>query len=193
MAGYASYTAVLDACVLYSVTISDALVSLAAEGLFAAKWTRRIEDEWIRNLEQKRPDLAGKLDRRSDAMRNAIPDWEVPAAAWQSIKINAAFPDRDDEHVVAAAVAGHADCIVTLNLSDFTVEITNRLDLEMLHPDQFIVAQWDLSPMAAAVAFKRMRERWNKPKASATDFADILERNSLPSTVNRLRQAFVLS
>lgn len=77
MAGYARYTAVLDACVLYPVGIADALVSLAVAGLFAAKWTTRIEDEWIRNLEARRPELAGNLERRRNDMRQAVPDWEV--------------------------------------------------------------------------------------------------------------------
>jgi len=41
MAGYARYTALLDACVLYPVVVCDALLSVAVSGLFAAKWTTR--------------------------------------------------------------------------------------------------------------------------------------------------------
>ena len=48
MAAHARYTAVLDACVLYSIAMTDALLSLATAGLCAAKWTTRIEGEWIR-------------------------------------------------------------------------------------------------------------------------------------------------
>lgn len=66
MAGHARYTAVLDACVLYSVAMTDALLSLATAGLYAAKWTTRIEDEWIRALENSRPDLIGRLDVRRE-------------------------------------------------------------------------------------------------------------------------------
>jgi len=80
MAGHARYTAVLDACVLYPVALSDALMSLASKGLFAGKWTTRIEDEWIRNLEEQRPDLIGRLTTRRDAMREAVLDWEVQEA-----------------------------------------------------------------------------------------------------------------
>jgi hydrogenase/urease accessory protein HupE len=40
MAGYARYTALLDACVLHPIAVADALMSLAAAGLYAAKWTR---------------------------------------------------------------------------------------------------------------------------------------------------------
>jgi hypothetical protein len=80
MAGQARYTAVLDACVLYSIAMTDALLSLATAGLFAAKWTTRIEQEWMRALENTRPELVGKLDVRRDCMRAAVPDWEVPPA-----------------------------------------------------------------------------------------------------------------
>ena len=59
MAGHARYTALLDACVLYPLAMTDALMSLATAGFFAAKWTTRIENEWIRSLEKQRPELGG--------------------------------------------------------------------------------------------------------------------------------------
>lgn len=77
MAGHARYTALLDACVLYPLAMTDALMSLATAGLYAAKWTSRIEQEWIRSLERQRPELVGRLTIRRDSMRDAVPDWEV--------------------------------------------------------------------------------------------------------------------
>lgn len=81
MAGHARYTALLDACVLFPVVSRDALLSLAAGGLFAAKWSERIEAEWTRALESRRPDLVGRLQGAIVLMRAAIPDWEVPESA----------------------------------------------------------------------------------------------------------------
>ncbi|WP_258187810.1 hypothetical protein [Trinickia symbiotica] len=81
MAGNARYTALLDACVLYPIAMADALMSLATAGLFAAKWSVRIEQEWIAALEEFRPDLKNKLVFRRDCMREAVPDWEVPEIA----------------------------------------------------------------------------------------------------------------
>ena len=52
MAGHARYTALLEACVLYPMATCDALMSVAATGIYAAKWTRRIDEEWTRNLEK---------------------------------------------------------------------------------------------------------------------------------------------
>lgn len=46
-------------------------MSLATAGFFAAKWTTRIEEEWIRSLEKQRPELVGKLGVRRDSMRDA--------------------------------------------------------------------------------------------------------------------------
>jgi hypothetical protein len=53
MAGHNRYTALLDANVLYSVAISDALMEVAATGIYAAKWSKAIDNEWVRNLAKK--------------------------------------------------------------------------------------------------------------------------------------------
>lgn len=66
MAGNARYTAVLDACVLVPIAMTDALMSLATAGLFAAKWTTRIEMEWQSALVRIRPDIAERIKVRPD-------------------------------------------------------------------------------------------------------------------------------
>jgi predicted nucleic acid-binding protein len=192
MAGHAHYTALLDACVLFPVAIADSLMSLAASGLYAAKWTIAIEDEWMRSLEAKRPDLVGRLDCRRNQMRAAVVDWEVPEAAWRALVPAIDLPDPDDAHVLAAGVAGHADCIVTLNLKDFPRARLAPFGIEVLHPDDFIVAQLDLDQLTALAAFKDMRQRRQRPQESADEFAHSLERNGLVATAARLREAAAL-
>lgn len=141
MAGHARYTALLDACVLYPLAMTDALLSLATAGLYAAKLTTRIEQEWIRSLERQRPELVGRLTIRRDSMRQAVPDWEVTESAWAPLVSGIVLPDRDDVHVLAAAIAGHTDCIVTSNLKDFPVEVLQPYGIEAIDPDTFIVNQ----------------------------------------------------
>jgi predicted nucleic acid-binding protein len=189
MAGHVRYTALLDACVLFPIAVADSLMSLATAGLFAAKWTQRIEQEWITNLEEFRPELRGRLEIRRDGMREAVPDWEVNEAAWAPLVSNMELPDPDDQHVLAAAISGHTDCIVTANLRDFPAEIVGPYGIEVIHPDRFIINQWDLDYVAAMTAFKSMRARWRNPKATPEDFAQALERNSLPATAQRIREA----
>ena len=95
----------------------------------------------------------------------------------------------NDTHVLAAALAGHADCIVTSNLRDFPPDVVGPLGIEIIHPDQFLVAQWDLDQLVAVAAFKRMRARWRRPAATAEDFAAALERAGMPAIAQRLREA----
>lgn len=189
MAGNARYTALLDACVLYPIAMTDALLSLATAGLFAAKWSREIEREWIAALEQRRPDLLGRLEVRRDAMRDAIPDWEVTELAWAPLVAGYQLPDPNDRHVLAAAVAGHADCIVTTNLRDFPADIVRAYGIEVVDPDRFIINQWDLDPLITMAAFKRMRARWRNPQATPENFARAFEQGALPATAQRIRDA----
>ena len=189
MAGRARYTALLDACVLYPVARADVLMSLSTAGLYAAKWARRIEVEWMAALEAKRPDLVGKLDRRRDDMRAAVADWKVPEMAWQSIAGGLSLPDSNDVHVLAAARAGHADCIITTNTRDFPAVVIAPLGIEILHPDQFAVAQWDLNQLTAIAAFKRMRggasDQRRRPKTSPRRWSMAGYRRSLSACKKR--------
>ena len=105
MAGHANYTALLDANTLYPILTCDALLSLASTGLFAAKWSERIEKEWIRNLGEDRPELADKLLARRNHMRCAALDWEVPEPAIAALLPCLTLPAPNDAHVLAAAIA----------------------------------------------------------------------------------------
>ncbi|MBK8283412.1 MAG: PIN domain-containing protein [Ahniella sp.] len=189
MAGHLRFTAVLDACVLYPISVADALLSLATADLFAAKWSRQIEEEWMRNVVAKRPELIGKLDYRRDAMRQAVPDWEVDPAACRSIESSLVLPDRNDLHVLAAAIGGHADCIVTYNLKDFPDRNLAQYGVCAIHPDDFIIAQFDLDEISALRAMKRMRSRAARPPIAIDEFLAAFRRNHLLQVAERLAVA----
>ena len=192
MAGHARYTALLDACVLFPVAVCDSLMSVAATGLYAPKWTQRIEDEWTRSLEQKSGRPPGSCNVRRDAMRDAAPDWEVPEQAWRRIAPCLQLPDPDDAHVLAAAIAGHADCIVTANLKDFPEDALAPFGIQVIHPDEFLIAQMDLDSLSVLASFKEQRARLKNPAYTPSAFADALERNALVLTAQRLREAAAL-
>ena len=58
MAGSGRYTVILHANVLYPNVLRNLLLSLASAGLYHARWTQRINEEWTRNLLANRPDIA---------------------------------------------------------------------------------------------------------------------------------------
>ena len=46
------------------------------------------------------------------------------------------LPDRDDRHVLAAAIRCDASVIVTLNLGDFPSQALGKFSIEAQHPDE---------------------------------------------------------
>jgi hypothetical protein len=60
----AGFTAFYDANVLYPADLRNLLMHLALSGLFRAKWSADVHEEWIVRLLEKRPDLTReKLER----------------------------------------------------------------------------------------------------------------------------------
>jgi hypothetical protein len=190
MAANARYTALLDACVLFPASIADALMSISTVGTFSARWTSRIDAEWIAAVAQARPEIPmARLERRRDLMHDAVPDWEVDTAAYEPLMLGLELPDPNDVHVLAAAIAGRCDCIVTMNARDFPDETLKPHGIEVIHPDDFIVYQMDLAPLPILTAFKAMRARLRSPPRSVEEFALALEASQLAATAQRLREA----
>ena len=88
--------------------------------------------------------------------------------------------------MVAAAVASHADAIVTFNLKHFPAEAVNLYGIEVLHPDDFVMRQLQLQPYAALEAIKAMRARWRNPARSANEMMAALEKRGLCMTATYL-------
>jgi hypothetical protein len=192
MAGHNRYTALLDANVLYSVAISDALMEVAATGIYAAKWSKAIDDEWVRNLAKNRKRPESDFHLRRDSMHDSCPDWEVPEEGWKLIEPCLSLPDVNDRHVLAAAIAGHADSIVTINIKHFPASVLDPLGITALHPDEFLLQQLELEPLVVLPAFKVMRARLKNPSYTPEKFVDAMERNGLIQTAAFLGQALQL-
>jgi predicted nucleic acid-binding protein len=191
MAGYHRYTAVLDACVLYPVALRDLLLTLSTEGVYGARWTDQIQEEWVRNLLANRPELSvAALARTTSMMNEAIDDCRI--TNYEYLVESLTLPDPNDRHVLAAAIVGHADAIVTFNLKDFPEAIAIAHNLEILHPDDFIIAQYDLDHISVLSAVKACRLRLKNPPVSAEDKIAALERQGLPQTCKLLRSAIDL-
>ena len=184
------YTAVLDACVLFSRLQRDVLLSLAHADLYTARWTQEIENEWTSSLIEKYPDAAEKTHLVVDQMREAIPDCLI--VDYELFIPSLQLPDENDRHVLAAAIRGNADAIVSLNTKDFPAEVLSKFDIEIQTPDQFVLNQIMLHPPRALTAIKKMRARWERPSLTASDMIDLFEKRQLPQTAAHLRDVLDL-
>jgi predicted nucleic acid-binding protein len=184
------YTAVLDACVLFSRLQRDVLLSLAHADLYTARWTQEIENEWTSSLIARYPDSASKILHVVDQMREAIPDCLI--VDYELFIPSLQLPDENDRHVLAAAIRGNADAIVSLNTKDFPADVLSKFDIEIQTPDQFVLNQIMLHPPRALTAIKKMRARWERPSMTASDMIDLFEKRQLPQTAAHLRDVLDL-
>lgn len=107
----------LDACVLVPMHLRNLLLSLAQEEFFDPIWSDNILQETQRALRDDIPGMtAEKAAEQVQRMRIAFPHAEVTG---HEGLIRAMTNHRKDRHVLAAAVKGGADLLVTANVRDF--------------------------------------------------------------------------
>lgn len=182
---HSSFTAVYDACVLYPAPLRDFLMWLALSGRFRARWTKEIHCEWKRNLLKNRTDLTmEQLDRTSDLMDRAIP--EACVIDYEDLVTGLTLPDRDDRHVLAAAIRCGAGVIVTFNLKDFPDVLLAPFGIEAQHPDEFVENLVHLDPSAVVAAAQRQRQQLKNPVMDIESFLNLLQRQGLSRSVQAL-------
>jgi len=182
-----TFAAFYDANVLYPAELRSFLMHLALTGLFRAKWSAAVHEEWISNLLRKRPDLTReKLERTRMLMDKHATDALV--TGYEDLIPGLHLPDPNDRHVLAAAIRGGAEVIVTLNLKDFPASIIGPLGVEARHPDEFILRLLDMAEGTVADAARTHRLSMKNPPKSPADYLETLERQGLRQTVSVLRK-----
>lgn len=177
---------IYDACVLYPAPLRDLLMHLALTGLYQAKWTNEIHDEWIRNVLNNRKDLKrSQLERTCELMNQYTLDCLVEGYA-QLIPL-LKLPDLNDRHVLAAAIKASASIILTYNLKDFPQKSLSKYNIIAQHPDIFITQLIDIRPDMVCSAIKRLRTSLKNPPMNVENYLEVLEKQSLPNLVKHLR------
>jgi predicted nucleic acid-binding protein len=184
-------TALYDACVLYPAPLWDLLMQLALMNHFRAKWTDAIHAEWINAVLRERPDLTRpQLERTRDLMNRHVRDCIIEG--YEALIPSLALPDQNDRHVLAAAIHGQADIIVTFNLKHFPASALKPHGIKAQHPDEFLNNLCETAPLDMCESARKTRARLKNPPKSANEYLDILALQKLPETVAFLRKSHEL-
>ena len=179
---------VLDACVLYPTVMREILLGAAREGLFVPLWSERLLEEWARAAARLGPEGEGFARGEIAALLAQWPQAVVRGT--EGLERRLWLPDPDDVHVLATAVAGSADAIVTMNAKDFPRGTLAEEGLRRLDPDQFLTSLAEAAPEvmarvvgeSVATASRLSGEEWTTrsllKKARLTRLAKTLERVS---------------
>ena len=181
-----AFTALFDANVLYPAPLRDLLLQLATTKLFRARWSSVIHDEWIGTAKKIRPEVPytrwDELRRLMDAHAE-----DCLVTDFEPLIETLSLPDPNDRHVLAAAIKGQADVIVTFNLRHFPEAELNTYDLSAQHPDVFIRDLIDLEPDTVAESARIVRARLKNPPLSVDRYLETLLQQGLVETVSELR------
>jgi hypothetical protein len=181
-----NYTALLDANVLYPAPLRDLLLELAFVDLYRAKWTADIHREWINSLLENEPHRSRLfLERTRNMMDTNTRDCLV--TGYEYLIASLTLPDPNDRHVLAAAIVGRCDVIVTINLKDFPNEVLASYGIEAQHPDEFLSNHLNLAPGIFCSSVQNIRRRLKSPPYSVDQYLENLRQQGLVATVAELK------
>lgn len=169
---------ILDANVLFPFRKRDILLRFHHAGLFQARWTQRILDEWTQNLLDRKPHLEPSVRSQRRAMDEHFGDALV--AGYEPLAGALDLPDADDHHVLAAAIRCGAEYIVTDNLADFPEEVLARFDIGAMSADAFLSQTVELHPSAALALLRALRAHYRNPPFTPSGFVLDLTAKGLP-------------
>ncbi len=135
--------AVLDACVLFPTILREILQGAGEAGLYEPIWSERILGEWTSSSRKLGPGAQLVAEGEAALFRAAFPRGKT--APQPAIEARLVLPDEGDLHVLATAIAGHADAIVTFNASDFPGHMLAAEGITRRDPDGFL---WELHSRA---------------------------------------------
>ncbi|KPU84393.1 hypothetical protein JI58_04125 [Marinosulfonomonas sp. PRT-SC04] len=177
----------IDACVLYPTVMREVLIGVAAKGLFTPLWSARILEEWARAV-ARIGDGFEDLARGEIALLKArwpLAETHYPADLQDSLYL----PDPDDTHVLAAAIAGKADVLLTMNLKDFPTAVVSVHGVVRRDPDGMLREMFGEAPDIVGAVVEDVRQTAERLSGQPQDVRKLMKKARLP----RLGKALAMS
>lgn len=175
-----------DACVLYPAALRSLLMYMAVGGLFQARWSNAVHEEWMSAVLNTRTDITRQqVERIRNLMNENAADSLV--SGFEHHIGNLTLPDLSDCHVLAAAIQCRASMIVTFNLKHFPPSALRQYHIEPCAPDNFIKDLVDTAPDLVCRAARRHRQSLKSPPLTVEKYLQTLEVCRIVKAVQAMR------
>ena len=168
----------LDTCVIYPTVMREMLLGVAGAGAFAPLWSERIISEWRHAAAKLGPAAEAQAEGEAALMAARWPGASVTYAP--SLEARLWLPDPADTHVLAAAIAGSADGIVTLNARDFPRGVLAEEGLWRADPDGILHGIWRAQPTLVAEVAGEVLARARRLSKGDWEMRALLKKARLP-------------
>ena len=177
----------IDACVLYPTVMREMVLGVAGEGLFEPLWSPRILEEWARAAAKLGAGQEALARREIAALTARWPRASIAPRAGDLARLW--LPDRDDVHVLAAAIAGSADLLLTLNAQDFPRHTLAEEGLLRAAPDLFLHDLYRQAPGPVARVAEAVRAEAERLSGEAWPIRKLMKKARLPRLGKALEAA----
>ncbi len=159
-------------------------MGVAGLGHFTPLWSTRILGEWARAAVKLGPTGTIQAEAEIALLRAAWPAAELPPAP--GVEARLWLPDPADVHVLATAISGSADLIVTLNAKDFPRRTLSEEGLDRIDPDAFLCSFWREDPESVALVGAKVLAEARRLSGDAWDMRPLLKKARLPRLAKAL-------
>lgn len=168
----------MDACILYPTVLREILLATAERGGFTPLYAPRILEEWARAAARGGPAVERTARAEIAALRARWPENEIAPAPETETTLS--LPDPDDLHVLAAAIEGEADAVLTVNLRDFPGRTLARHGLMVRTPDSVLMELLEDGTVPIRAAAEEVQARTETISGRAQPLRPLLKRAGLP-------------
>jgi predicted nucleic acid-binding protein len=176
--------ALFDANVLYSVYLRDVIAESGISKLFDPLWSSHILDETERALMRRLPKAGENFPRIRTLLHETFPDSLVNVTSTNGVDFGCLDPD--DNLIVAAAVIGKADALVTFNMKHFPSDLSQRFGINLTTPDHFLNSVFEENQELASVTISNLLESYTQAHMDVETLAKRLSKAGCPNLGKRL-------
>ena len=168
----------IDAFVLYPTVMREVLLGCASVGVFEARWSAGILEEWERAAGKLGPAqevwARGEIATLGATFPQAIVSYDTAQERqfW--------LPDPADIHVLTAAVVGSCDGILTMNAKDFPKNILGDEALLRWDPDGFALIMLDRAPVEVRAIATSVLEEANRLSEAPWTMRALMKKARMP-------------
>ncbi|MEP1198136.1 RSP_2648 family PIN domain-containing protein [Tateyamaria sp.] len=168
----------IDANVLYPTVMREVVLGVAKTGLFTPQWSPRILEEWARAAIKLGPQ--GETQARGEIalLQAAWPGAEVRHPP--ELENRLWLPDPNDVHVLAAAIAGFSDAIMTVNAKDFPRNVLSEEGLHRVDPDGYLQGCAEANPDLVAPVAQAVVEEARRLSGEPWTLRSLMKKARLP-------------
>lgn len=168
----------MDACILFPTVMREVLMETAKLGGFTPLWSDKILAEWRHAAGRQDFEVGGIAGVEIALLKAEWPGAMVETDADMIASLS--LPDRDDRHVLAAAIAGKAEFLLTKNLKDFPTKVLARHDIIRREPDGFLLELAQGGTVDMNTVGRKVQARAVKASGRGQLIRPLLKRTGLP-------------